>query len=53
MPKSKKKDSPKQQRERFEKAVEELSSAGELDPIEAAAALDDMVKRTKGKVSSD
>lgn len=39
MPKKKKQDDPKEQSERFEKAVQELMDAGELNPTEAEDAL--------------
>lgn len=40
MPKAKKKDDPKEQKERFEKAVQELVDAGELNPTEADEKID-------------
>lgn len=48
MPKAKKKDSPKDQKERFEKAVQELVDAGELNPIEADNELERLVRVFKG-----
>lgn len=50
MPKAKKKDDPKAQKERFEKAVQELVDAGELNPTEAERKLDELVR--SGDVSS-
>jgi polyhydroxyalkanoate synthesis regulator phasin len=44
MPKKKEPDDPKAQSERFEKAVQELVDAGELNPIEAEKALDAIVE---------
>ena len=46
MPKKKRVDKPGEQRERFEKAVQELVDAGQLDPDEAEKALDKMVRNT-------
>jgi polyhydroxyalkanoate synthesis regulator phasin len=45
MPKKQTKDDPKAQSERFEKAVQELVDAGELDPIEAGEAFERALKR--------
>lgn len=44
MPKKEAKDSPEAQRERFEKAVRDAIDAGELNPTEADAALDSIVR---------
>jgi polyhydroxyalkanoate synthesis regulator phasin len=52
MPKKKNDDDPKAQKERFEKTVQELIDAGELDPTAAAAVLDGLVKKAKGNASS-
>jgi len=41
------KDDPKAQRERFEKAVQELVDAGELDPDEAERRLDQLVDSSR------
>lgn len=42
---------PDEQRLRFERRVREMTAAGELNPIEAAARLDRIVKSSK-KTSS-
>jgi len=47
MPKKQTKDDPKAQRERFEKAVQELVDAGELDPAEAERRLDQLVDSSR------
>lgn len=46
MPEKKRKDSPAEQRKRFENAVQEMIEAGELNPTEAEAALDKMVRKS-------
>jgi polyhydroxyalkanoate synthesis regulator phasin len=46
MPKKKSQETQTEQSERFRKAVREMVDAGELDPTEADAALDRMVRRT-------
>ena len=51
MPKKQTKDDPKAQRERFEKAVQELTDAGELNPTDADATIERILTRvipTKG-----
>lgn len=45
MPKKQTKDNPEAQRRRFEKAVQELVDAGELDPIEADEAFDRLTRQ--------
>lgn len=45
MPKKKKQETQKEQSERFEKAVQELVDAGELNPTEAERALDSLVSK--------
>lgn len=45
MPKKKAQESPEKQRERFEKAVRDAIDAGELNPIEADRAFDDLVRK--------
>ena len=47
MPKAKNPISPKEQRRRFEAEVQRLINAGELDPEEADAALDSMVRKAR------
>ena len=50
MPKSKKpKETPEQQAARFRAEVERLIAAGELNPTEADAAVDNLVRRSKNK----
>ena len=49
MPKQSKKETPKQQAERFRAEVERLIEAGELSPTEADAALDNMVRISANK----
>lgn len=49
MPKQTKKETPKQQAERFRAEVERLIEAGELSPIEADAALDKLVRVAPSK----
>lgn len=46
MPKAKNPLTPAEQRRRFEEEVERLRNAGELDPDEAEAALDAMVRKS-------
>jgi hypothetical protein len=45
MPKKKVQENPEEQSERFKKEVERLIAAGELDPIEADAAMDRLVRK--------
>lgn len=45
MPKKKTQETQKEQSERFEKAVQELVDAGELNPTEAEEALNRLVQR--------
>jgi hypothetical protein len=45
MPKAKNKLSPEEQRKRFEEEVRKRISAGELNPTDADAALDKLVRR--------
>ncbi len=47
MPKKKNQETQAEQSERFKKAVRELIDAGELNPIEADAAVDGLVKKSK------
>jgi polyhydroxyalkanoate synthesis regulator phasin len=47
MPKQKRKETQAEQSERFRKAVQDLVDAGELNPTEAEAALDKMVREVK------
>ena len=49
MPKQSKKETPKQQSERFRAEVEKLIEAGELSPTEADAALDRLVRVSPNK----
>lgn len=49
MPKEKHGITPAEQSERFEKEVQRLVDAGELNPTEAAKALDQIVRRAKEK----
>lgn len=46
MPKQKNPLTPAEQRRRFEAEVQRLKDAGELDPDEAEAALDAMVRKS-------
>ena len=46
MPKKKNPESPEDQAKRFEAKVRELIAAGELNPTEADAALDKLVRRS-------
>jgi hypothetical protein len=46
MPKQKNPLSPTERRRRFEAEVQKLKEAGELDPDEAEAALDAMVRKS-------
>lgn len=43
MPKKKRKETPEEQAARFAAEVERMKAAGELNPIEAEAALDKLV----------
>lgn len=47
MPKAKKKLAPAEQRKRFEEEVQRRIDAGELNPTEADAALDSLVRKAK------
>lgn len=47
MPKKKNPESPEDQAKRFEEKVRELINAGELNPTEADAALDKLVRRSR------
>jgi polyhydroxyalkanoate synthesis regulator phasin len=47
MPKKKVQETQEEQSARFEKAVRDLVSAGELSPIEADRRLDSLVKKAK------
>jgi hypothetical protein len=53
MPKAKNQLSPEEQRRRFEAEVRRLVEAGELDPEEAEATMDRLVKKSarKGRAS--
>jgi hypothetical protein len=57
MPKKKERLTPERQSEMFRKTVREKIAAGELDPIEAEAALDNLVRaasfQSHGKESKD
>ena len=46
MPKAKNKLTPEEQRRRFEEEVRKRIDAGELNPIEADKALDELVRRS-------
>ncbi|MFT7359257.1 hypothetical protein [Parasphingorhabdus sp.] len=46
MAKQKRKETQKEQSERFKKAVQDMIDAGELNPTEAEAALDKLVQDT-------
>ncbi|MEP7350148.1 MAG: hypothetical protein ABI668_09380 [Sphingorhabdus sp.] len=46
MPKKKNRETQAEQSERFKKAASDLVAAGELNPIEADAALDNLVKKS-------
>ena len=52
MPKQTKKETPKQQAERFRAEVERLIEAGELSPTDADNALDKLVRETSQPRSS-
>jgi polyhydroxyalkanoate synthesis regulator phasin len=47
MPKSSKKETPKQQAARFAAEVERMIAAGELNPTEADDVLSELVKRAQ------
>jgi hypothetical protein len=47
MPKAKNPLSPAEQRKRFEEEVRKRIDAGELNPTEADAALDNLVRRSR------
>lgn len=47
MPRKKVQETQAEQSERFRKAVRELIDAGELNPTDADAAVDGLVKRSK------
>ena len=47
MPKKKEEISPEEQSRRFLEAAQKLVDAGELDPIEAEAALDKLVRKMR------
>ena len=49
MPTKKNQESQEEQSERFEKAVADLVDAGELNPIEAEAAMDALVRKSLNK----
>lgn len=48
MPKKKRKETPEEQAARFQKEVERLVAAGELNPTEADAALEALVRKSAG-----
>jgi polyhydroxyalkanoate synthesis regulator phasin len=52
MPKKKRQETQEEQSERFRKTVRGLVDAGDLNPTEAAAALDSLVHRARDKSSS-
>jgi hypothetical protein len=52
MPKKKNPESPEDQAKRFRAKVQELIDAGELNPTDADAALDAMVRTSRTSVSS-
>lgn len=47
MPKKKEPDDSKTQSERFEKAVQELVDAGELNPTEAESVVDALLRKSR------
>jgi hypothetical protein len=47
MPKKKSPETPEEQSERFKREAQRLIDAGELNPTEANAALDGLVKRAR------
>ena len=49
MPPRKKSLTQKEQSERFRKAAQDMIDAGELDPTEADAAMDKLVRRSGSK----
>jgi polyhydroxyalkanoate synthesis regulator phasin len=53
MPKKKNMESPEDQAKRFREKVEELINAGELNPTDADAALDKLVRRSAQAGSSE
>jgi polyhydroxyalkanoate synthesis regulator phasin len=53
MPKKQNQESQAEQSERFRKAVRELVDAGELNPTEAEAALDRIVRECSIEKSTD
>lgn len=48
MPRKKHPETPEEQAKRFQDEAEKLISAGELDPGEADARLDALVRKSKG-----
>lgn len=51
MPKKSKLESEAEQSERFRKDAQKLIADGKLDPDAASAALDNLVKRAKGRAN--
>ena len=49
MPKKQNAESAKEQSNRFEREAQRLIDAGELNPTEADAAVDNLVRRSKNK----
>lgn len=49
MPKKQNAETPEQQSERFKREAQRLIDAGELNPLDADAALDALVKKTTEK----
>jgi len=49
MPKKAKPESPKEQSARFKREAQKLIDAGELNPADADAALDRLVRKTTGR----
>ena len=47
MPKKKRQESQAEQSERFKRDAQKLIDAGELNPTDAAAALDKLLRRSK------
>jgi hypothetical protein len=52
MPKKKRQESQAEQSERFKRDAQSLIDAGELDPAEASAALEKLVRKVRTKPSS-
>jgi len=52
MPKAKHKETPEEQSARFRAEVEKLVAAGELSPIEAESALDQLVRNAETRLEA-